>query len=141
MVLLSKSPPSAVLRSDLVMDVGIPLNPRIDIGQIEGAFIQGLGLFTMEEKVFLSSKPASLFSPLHVHFDGRDITIGPGAYKIPSFRDIPNDFRVHILRDAPNNRAVHSSKAIGEVVVMTANFFFHIREAPVVSGCKRIFCN
>ena len=38
------------------MDVGKPLNPRIDIGQIEGAFVQGAGLFTMEQKVFLSSK-------------------------------------------------------------------------------------
>jgi xanthine dehydrogenase molybdopterin-binding subunit B len=47
--------------------------------------------------------------------DGRDITVGPGAYKIPSFLDIPEEFNVHLLRYAPQQAAVHSSKAIGEV--------------------------
>jgi len=41
-------------RADVLMDVGKPLNPRIDIGQVEGAFIQGFGLVTMEEKVYLT---------------------------------------------------------------------------------------
>eukprot|EP00045_Choanoeca_perplexa_P015367 m.192536 g.192536 ORF g.192536 m.192536 type:complete len:1321 (+) comp16963_c0_seq4:154-4116(+) len=106
----------AVLRTDLVMDVGKPLNPRIDIGQIEGAFVQGMGLTTMEQKTFLA--------------DGRDITVGPGAYKIPAFSDIPRDFRVHLLRDAPNKKAVHSSKAVGEPpLFLGASVFFALQQA------------
>lgn len=85
----------------MVMDVGKPLNPRIDIGQIEGAFMQGVGLFTMEQKVYLA--------------DGRDMTVGPGSYKIPALDDIPREFNVHILRYSPHRASVHSSKAIGEV--------------------------
>jgi xanthine dehydrogenase/oxidase len=58
---------SVILRSDLVMDVGTPLNPRVDIGQVEGAFVQGIGLFTMEEKVFLAGGVArtSVAAPAH----------------------------------------------------------------------------
>jgi xanthine dehydrogenase/oxidase len=59
-----------VTRSDLVMDVGTPINPSIDVGQIEGAFVQGQGWTTLEE-VLISSTSGSL------------ITRGPGAYKIP----------------------------------------------------------
>eukprot|EP00049_Salpingoeca_infusionum_P018412 m.357132 g.357132 ORF g.357132 m.357132 type:complete len:1353 (+) comp17719_c0_seq1:77-4135(+) len=87
-------------RADILMDVGKPLNPRIDIGQVEGAFMQGVGLFTLEEKTILSN--------------GFDLTCGPGNYKIPSFNDIPVDMRCHLLRDSHNPRALHSSKAVGE---------------------------
>ena len=59
-----------VLRTDIVIDVGNSLNPAIDIGQIEGAFVQGMGLYTLEELLF-SPKTGSL------------LTKGPGAYKIP----------------------------------------------------------
>ena len=64
--------------------------------QVEGGFVQGLGLFTLEEVRF--SQSGSLW------------TTGPGAYKIPGFADIPVEFYVHLLRSAPNEKAVYSSK-------------------------------
>lgn len=78
------------------MDLGESLNPAIDIGQIEGAFVQGYGLFTMEELMY--SPTGSLY------------TRGPGMYKIPGFADVPAEFNVSLLRGAPNPRAVYSSK-------------------------------
>lgn len=95
-----------VLRVDIVMDLGKSINPLLDIGQIEGAFMQGYGYSTMEEMVWGDSqhkwvRPGQLF------------TRGPGTYKIPAFNDVPLDFRVH-LSDTHNPFAVHSSKAVGE---------------------------
>lgn len=80
------------------MDLGESLNPAIDIGQIEGAFMQGYGLFTLEEMVYLRN--------------GAIATKGPGAYKIPGFADIPEIFNVSLLKGASNPRAVYSSKVI-----------------------------
>lgn len=85
-----------VIRTDIVMDLGESINPAIDIGQIEGGFIQGYGLFTMEELIY--SPTGTLYSR------------GPGAYKIPGFGDIPQEFNVSLLKGAPNPRAVYSSK-------------------------------
>ncbi|XP_049867765.1 xanthine dehydrogenase-like [Pectinophora gossypiella] len=105
-----------VLRTDIVMDVGESLNPAIDIGQIEGAFTQGYGFYTMEEMVF---------SP-----NGEVLSRGPGAYKIPGFSDIPKVFNVSLLKGAPNPRAVYSSKAIGEPpLFLAASVYFAIKEA------------
>lgn len=78
------------------MDVGESINPAIDVGQIEGAFMQGYGLFVLEEP---------LVSP-----DGVLYTRGPGTYKLPGFADIPAEFNVSLLKGAPNPRAVYSSK-------------------------------
>ena len=80
------------------MDVGDSLNPAIDIGQIEGAFTQGLGLFTMEECVFLR--------------DGKLHTVGPGTYKIPGCSDIPIELNVTLLDRCPNPHAIFSSKVL-----------------------------
>ena len=85
-----------VLKTDIVMDLGESINPVIDIGQIEGAFVQGYGLFVMEQ--------------LYHSQDGQLITRGPGAYKIPGFGDIPKEFNVSLLRGSKNPRAVFSSK-------------------------------
>jgi len=63
---------------------------------VEGAFVQGLGMFTIEELRYSQS--------------GAPWTTGPGAYKIPGFADIPVEFYVHLLRSAPNEKAVYSSK-------------------------------
>ncbi|CAH0714490.1 unnamed protein product, partial [Brenthis ino] len=105
-----------VVRSDIVMDLGESLNPAIDIGQIEGAFIQGYGLFTMEELIY--SPTGTLYSR------------GPGAYKIPGFGDIPQEFNVSLLKGAPNPRAVYSSKAVGEPpLFLASSVFFAIKEA------------
>ncbi|KAF8211716.1 xanthine dehydrogenase [Mycena galopus ATCC 62051] len=92
-----------VLRVDIHMDVGKSLNPAIDYGQIEGAFIQGQGLCTIEESLWLRQTGA-LF------------TTGPGAYKLPGFSDIPQIFNVSLLRDAewPNLGSIKASKGIGE---------------------------
>ena len=64
--------------------------------QIEGGFVQGLGLYTLEE--MRCSQTGSLW------------TTGPGAYKIPGFADIPVEFNVHLLRSAPNEKTIYSSK-------------------------------
>ncbi|KAF0287070.1 Xanthine dehydrogenase/oxidase [Amphibalanus amphitrite] len=105
-----------VLKTDIVMDVGESLNPAIDIGQIEGAFMQGYGLFCMERLKY---------SP-----NGFNFTRGPGAYKIPGFGDIPLELHVSLLRGSPNPRAVYSSKAVGEPPLFSAaSVFFAIKEA------------
>nr|CAB3495496.1 unnamed protein product [Digitaria exilis] len=92
---------------DIVMDLGFSINPAIDIGQIEGAFIQGLGWVALEELKWGDNnhkwiRPGHLF------------TCGPGAYKIPSVNDIPLNFKVSLLKGAPNPKVIHSSKAVGE---------------------------
>ncbi|CRK91710.1 CLUMA_CG005356, isoform A [Clunio marinus] len=105
-----------VIRTDIVMDVGSSINPAIDIGQIEGGFMQGYGLFTMEELIY---------SP-----EGKLYSRGPGMYKIPGFADIPAEFNVSLLTGAPNPRAVYSSKAIGEPPLFIASsVYFAIKEA------------
>uniref|UniRef100_A0A6J0V358 Xanthine dehydrogenase/oxidase n=1 Tax=Pogona vitticeps TaxID=103695 RepID=A0A6J0V358_9SAUR len=104
------------LRTDIVMDVGNSLNPAIDIGQVEGAFVQGVGLFTLEEL---------RYSP-----EGNLYTRGPGMYKIPAFGDIPAEFHVSLLRDCPNSKAIYSSKAVGEPpLFLSASVFYAIKDA------------
>uniref|UniRef100_A0A7R9U4K0 FAD-binding PCMH-type domain-containing protein n=1 Tax=Pinguiococcus pyrenoidosus TaxID=172671 RepID=A0A7R9U4K0_9STRA len=113
----------SVLRSDILMDLGKSINPVIDIGQIEGGFVQGLGWLTTEEAIWGDKnhqwvRPGQLFSR------------GPGFYKIPAANDVPKDLRVHLLNDAPNPFAVHSSKAVGEPPYFTAaSAYFAIRDA------------
>uniref|UniRef100_A0A0A9WB52 xanthine dehydrogenase n=1 Tax=Lygus hesperus TaxID=30085 RepID=A0A0A9WB52_LYGHE len=105
-----------VLSTNIVMDLGESLNPAIDIGQIEGGFMQGYGLFSLEEMIY--SPTGTLYSR------------GPGAYKIPGFADIPLEFNVALLKGAPNPRAVYSSKAVGEPpLFLAASIFFAIKEA------------
>lgn len=105
-----------VIRTDIVMDLGSSLNPAIDIGQIEGGFMQGYGLFTMEEMIY--SPNGTIFSR------------GPGAYKIPGYGDIPAEFNVSLLTGEPNKRAVYSSKAVGEPpLFLGSSVFFAIKEA------------
>nr|XP_046237719.1 xanthine dehydrogenase/oxidase isoform X2 [Scatophagus argus] len=104
------------LSSTIVMDVGHSLNPAIDIGQVEGAFMQGLGLFTLEE--------------LHYSPQGVLLTRGPGSYKIPAFGDIPTHLTVSLLRDAPNDKAIFASKAVGEPpLFLAASVFYAIKDA------------
>jgi len=106
-----------ILRADIVMDVGNSLNPAIDIGQVEGAFVQGVGWCTLEELVYDKST-------------GKLLTSGPGWYKLPGFTDVPLDFRVQLLKDAPNRNAIHSSKGVGEPpFFLSCSVFFAIKEA------------
>ncbi|KAM9493284.1 aldehyde oxidase 6 [Clarias gariepinus] len=108
------------VRTDLVMDIGRSLNPSIDIGQIEGAFIQGLGLYTMEE--------------LHFSPSGVLYTRGPGQYKIPAVCDVPLQFNVYLLAGSENPHAIYSSKGTGEpAVFLGSSVFFAIKDAAVAA--------
>ncbi|PYH84315.1 xanthine dehydrogenase [Aspergillus uvarum CBS 121591] len=107
------------LRADIKMDVGRTINPAIDYGQIEGAFIQGQGLFTTEESLWHRAS-------------GQIFTRGPGNYKIPGFRDIPQVFNVSLLKDVEweNLRTIQRSRGVGEPpLFMGSAVFFAIRDA------------
>ena len=106
-----------VLRAEILQDAGRSLNPAIDLGQIEGAFVQGMGWVTAEE--------------LWWDKDGRLRTHGPSTYKIPGSRDVPPIFNTRLLEDAPNPAAtVFRSKAIGEPPFMLAlSVWLAIRDA------------
>ena len=108
---------SRVLRAELIQDCGRSLNPAIDLGQIEGAFVQGMGWLTTEE--------------LWWDANGRLRTHGPSTYKIPGSRDVPPIFNARILDDAPNREAtIFHSKAVGEPPLMLAiSVWLAIRDA------------
>jgi xanthine dehydrogenase/oxidase len=111
-------------RVDVIMDVGKSINPALDVGQIEGAWLQGFGLFTMEELSWGDSDHS------WVRPTGALFTRGPGTYKIPSFNDVPKDFRIELYDNQENPFAVHSSKAIGEPPLFLASAaFFAVKEA------------
>ncbi|NXC42818.1 AOXA oxidase, partial [Penelope pileata] len=104
------------LRTDIVMDVGCSINPAVDIGQIEGAFVQGIGLYTMEE---LKYSPEGV---LH--------TRGPDQYKIPAVCDIPEQLSVSLLSSSQNPYAIYSSKGVGEAgFFLGCSVFFALRDA------------
>jgi xanthine dehydrogenase large subunit len=100
-----------VLRADILHDVGRSLNPAIDLGQIEGGFIQGMGWLTTEELVFDDA--------------GRLLTHAPSTYKIPTCGDRPKVMNIEIWAPGRNVEAtVHRSKAVGEPPLMLANSVF-----------------
>ncbi len=95
------------LRADILHDVGHSINPAIDLGQVEGAFIQGLGWLTMEELCWDQQ--------------GRLKTHAPSTYKIPTCRDIPLDLRVDLMPQVSNQEdTIYRSKAVGEPPFMLA---------------------
>jgi len=97
---------SKLLRSDILHDVGDSLNEEIDIGQIEGGFIQGVGWVTTEE--------------IKWDNNGRLLTHSPDTYKIPTVNDIPGIFNVELLSGYPNEGTIRKSKAVGEPPLMLA---------------------
>jgi xanthine dehydrogenase/oxidase len=110
------------LRADVKMDIGRSINPSIDYGQIEGAFVQGMGLFTMEESLWFRGGPMK----------GQLATRGPGAYKIPGFRDVPQEFNVSMLKGVTweNLQTIQRSRGVGEPpLFMGSVVFFAIRDA------------
>jgi xanthine dehydrogenase/oxidase len=112
------------LRADLIVDVGSSINPTLDIGQIEGAFVQGMGWSTIEDFVHADDDHP------WVHPRGDVFTTGPGTYKIPAFNDTPEVFNVSLLENVDNPFAVHSSKAIGEPpFFLGASVFYAIKDA------------
>ena len=110
-----------LLRADLLHDVGRSLNPALDIGQIEGGFLQGAGWLTTEELWWDEA--------------GRLRTHAPSTYKIPAAGDWPLEVRVRLLESAPNREdTIFHSKAVGEPPLMLAISVFHaIRDA--VASC------
>ena len=116
-----------LLRVDILHDVGTSLNPAIDLGQIEGGFLQGAGWLTSEELYWSDA--------------GELRTHAPSTYKIPTARDWPADARVDILQGAPNAEdAIYRSKAVGEPPLMLAlSVFYAIRDACAAcrpAGCR-----
>ena len=96
-----------VERVDILHDAGRSLNPAIDMGQIEGGFVQGMGWLTTEELVFDEN--------------GRLLTHAPSTYKIPTCSDVPADFRVALFEPGRNREpTIHRSKAVGEPPLMLA---------------------
>ncbi|XP_065866854.1 xanthine dehydrogenase 1-like isoform X2 [Euphorbia lathyris] len=109
--------------ANLIMDLGYSLNPAIDVGQVEGAFIQGLGWVALEELKWGDSAHKWILP-------GCLYTCGPGSYKIPSINDVPLKFSVSLLKGHPNVKAIHSSKAVGEPPFFLASaVFFAIKDA------------
>ncbi len=109
-----------LLRADILHDCGQSLNPAIDIGQIEGGFIQGMGWLTTEELCWDDR--------------GRLTTHAPSTYKIPAAGDTPTDFRVRIADWSRNPAAtVRRSKAVGEPPLMLAISVFHALKDAVAS--------
>jgi xanthine dehydrogenase large subunit len=95
-----------VVRADILHDVGRSLNPALDLGQIEGGFVQGMGWLTTEELVFDEQ--------------GRLLTHAPSTYKIPCSSDVPADLRVALLDNANREETIYRSKAVGEPPLMLA---------------------
>ncbi|XP_064601061.1 xanthine dehydrogenase-like [Liolophura sinensis] len=106
-----------LLRSDILYDCGESMNPEIDIGQVEGAFVMGLGLWLTEK---IKYDPVT----------GRNLTNTAWEYKPPSAKDIPVDFRVQLLKNAPNPVGVLRSKAVGEPpLCMSCSALFALKHA------------
>ncbi len=104
-------------RVDIVHDVGDSLSPLLDVGQIEGGFVQGVGWLTMEELRWDDGDGPTR---------GRLQTPSASTYKLPSFSELPDEFRVHLFDDAREDGAVYGSKAVGEPPFLLA---FSAREA------------
>ncbi|MFE0641927.1 xanthine dehydrogenase molybdopterin binding subunit [Streptomyces sp. NPDC058877] len=106
-----------IRRVDIVHDVGDSLSPMIDIGQVEGGFVQGAGWLTLEDLRWDTGDGAHR---------GRLLTQGASTYKLPSFSEMPEEFHVTLLEDAAEEGAVYGSKAVGEPPLMLA---LSVREA------------
>jgi xanthine dehydrogenase large subunit len=91
---------------DILHDVGHSINPAIDIGQIEGGFVQGMGWLTTEELVW--------------NTEGKLTTHAPSTYKIPTAGDIPKHFQISLWPQANREDNIFGSKAVGEPPFMLA---------------------
>ena len=111
-----------LLRVDIVHDCGDSLNPAVDLGQVEGAFVQGAGWLTSEELCWNES--------------GQLTTHAPSTYKIPTSSDVPQEFNVALLSNSANREdTIYRSKAVGEPPLMLGISVFHaIRDAIASEG-------
>jgi xanthine dehydrogenase large subunit len=110
---------SKLLRADILHDCGRSLNPAIDLGQVEGGFVQGMGWLTTEELAWDA--------------DGRLTTHAPSTYKIPTSADVPRDFRVALYQGDNREDAIYRSKAVGEPPLMLGISVFHALKDAVAS--------
>ncbi|MDP6120237.1 MAG: molybdopterin-dependent oxidoreductase, partial [Rhodospirillales bacterium] len=109
-----------LLRADILHDAGKSINPAIDLGQVEGGFVQGMGWLTMEELWWDDA--------------GRLMTHAPSTYKIPVASDVPADFRVQLLETGRNRaHVVYRSKAVGEPPLMLGISVFHAIKDAIAS--------
>ncbi len=114
------------VRADVLYDAGRSLNPAVDIGQVEGAFIQGMGWLTTEE---LWWHPKS----------GKLMTHAPSTYKIPTANDVPPVFNVKLFGADNPEDTIHRSKATGEPpLLLPFSVFFAIRDAVSAVGGHRV---
>ncbi|KQV91181.1 aldehyde oxidase [Massilia sp. Root351] len=114
-----------LLRADALYDAGQSLNPAIDLGQVEGAFIQGMGWLTTEQ--------------LWWNAGGKLMTHAPSTYKIPGVSDCPEDFRVRLFENRNVEDSIHRSKAVGEPpLLLPFSVFFAIRDAVSAVGGHKV---
>ncbi|GAB1284988.1 Aldehyde oxidase 4 [Apodemus speciosus] len=112
-----------LLRTDIFVDAAFSINPALDIGQIEGAFIQGMGFYTTEELKY---------SPKGVLYSR-----GPDDYKIPTVTEIPEEFYVTLVRSR-NPIAIYSSKGLGEAgMFLGSSVLFAIYDAVIAARKER----
>jgi xanthine dehydrogenase large subunit len=115
-----------LLRADILHDAGKSLNPAVDIGQVEGAFIQGMGWLTTEELVW---HPQS----------GKLTTHAPSTYKIPTANDCPPVLNVRLFEGQNFEDSIHRSKAVGEPpLLLPFSVFFAIRDAVSAAGDHKV---
>lgn len=113
------------LRVDALHDVGASLNPALDIGQVEGAFIQGMGWLTTEELCWNAG--------------GELMTHAPSTYKIPTVNDTPPEFNVRLFDNRNVEDSIHRSKAVGEPpLLLPFSVFFAVRDAVAAVGDDRV---
>jgi xanthine dehydrogenase large subunit len=114
-------------RTDILHDVGRSLNPAIDLGQIEGGFVQGMGWLTMEE--------------LWWDEQGRLRTHAPSTYKIPTCGDRPKIMNIRLLEGASNREpTIHRSKAVGEPPLMLGISVLHAISDAIASVADYRLC-
>ncbi|HWK84117.1 MAG TPA: molybdopterin cofactor-binding domain-containing protein, partial [Caldimonas sp.] len=118
----------------LLHDAGRSLNPAIDIGQVEGGFIQGMGWLTMEELVWHANDGTPRAGLLLTH--------APSTYKIPTANDCPPVFDVRLWKDGTGDNpsdTIHRSKATGEPpLLLPFSVFYAIRDAVSAAGGHRV---
>ena len=112
-----------LLRVDIVHDCGDSLNPAVDLGQVEGGFVQGAGWLTSEE--------------LWWNEAGELMTHAPSTYKIPTCSDLAPDFRVQLLENAANREeTIYRSKAVGEPPFMLGISVFHALRDAIATDAR-----
>ncbi|CAK9314082.1 unnamed protein product [Citrullus colocynthis] len=115
---------TTVLRADIIYDCGQSLNPAVDLGQVEGAFVQGIGFFMSEEYL--------------TDLDGLVITDSTWTYKIPTIDTIPKQFNVEILNSGHHKKRILSSKASGEPPLLLAASVHCATQAAIKEARKQI---